>query len=503
MTSAKKSNVKGAVTVGTPKTSMQKAEIELLDSFAKDKGLSVIVVDSVRDAVGQDANAVAYHGKIIVGLDTENGMLLPYAGHELFHILKQNKSSSATAKELQNFIIDTLKNDPSYNYDERFNKLQRCYNFDGTDAEITDNINEEMAAKACFTVLSNEQNFNSLVKQNKSLAQRVKDFFADFINQIRDRLARLANKNAEYRALQNNLSAQEKIVNMMITALNEYQKNNTTDNGSVKYALKPYTEKQIENWSNSKNIVIYKSKAQLQQFINDARNHKNLSKKMYFGIINDKAADFIYKKTNVDVHDYNAVLRADSILKIFDSHGNEINEKMRGQRAIKDEDIILLPQLFGEIDFAEYQGKYTKMHGNNDFINIRSSIEPTITIGLVVQNKQLDIRVQTMYATKKGSNAAAVNTEKQPLPITPKTDNGNASSNITLSQTDTNVNNNSMQDKTKYSPKDSDGNELSKQQQEYFKDSKVRDENGNLLVMYHGTPNNFTVFKNNKDIRIL
>lgn len=163
----------------------------------------------------------------------------------------------------------------------------------------------------------------------------------------------------------------------------------------------------------------------------------------------------------------------------------------------------MLPQLFGEIDFAEYQGKYTKMHGNNDFINIRSSIEPTITIGLVVQNKQLDIRVQTMYATKKGSNAAAVNTEKQPLPITPKTDNGNASSNITLSQTDTDVNNNSMQDKPKYSLKDSDGNELSKQQQEYFKDSKVRDENGNLLVMYHGTPNNFTVFKNNKDIRIL
>lgn len=37
---------------------------------------------------------------------------------------------------------------------------------------------------------------------------------------------------------------------------------------------------------------------------------------------------------------------------------------------------------------------------------------------------------------------------------------------------------------------------LSAEQQEYFKDSKVRDENGNLKVMYHGTPNgDFTVFK--------
>lgn len=41
----------------------------------------------------------------------------------------------------------------------------------------------------------------------------------------------------------------------------------------------------------------------------------------------------------------------------------------------------------------------------------------------------------------------------------------------------------------KYSLSDSDGKELTKEQQEYFKDSKVRDENGNLKVMYHGSQN--------------
>ena len=50
-------------------------------------------------------------------------------------------------------------------------------------------------------------------------------------------------------------------------------------------------------------------------------------------------------------------------------------------------------------------------------------------------------------------------------------------------------------DNEKFSLKDSDGRELSKAQREYFKDSKVRDEDGNLLVMYHGTPKgDFTVF---------
>lgn len=46
-----------------------------------------------------------------------------------------------------------------------------------------------------------------------------------------------------------------------------------------------------------------------------------------------------------------------------------------------------------------------------------------------------------------------------------------------------------------FSLKDSNGRKLSEGQQEYFKDSKARDENGDLLVMYHGTSRSgFNVF---------
>lgn len=48
----------------------------------------------------------------------------------------------------------------------------------------------------------------------------------------------------------------------------------------------------------------------------------------------------------------------------------------------------------------------------------------------------------------------------------------------------------------RFSDRDSNGNGLTKEQIEFFKDSKVRDENGRLKVMYHGTPNaGFTVFR--------
>ena len=50
---------------------------------------------------------------------------------------------------------------------------------------------------------------------------------------------------------------------------------------------------------------------------------------------------------------------------------------------------------------------------------------------------------------------------------------------------------------TKFSDRDSLGNELSAEQQEYFKDSKVRDNKGNLMVVYHGTSEDFYVFKAN------
>ena len=64
-----------------------------------------------------------------------------------------------------------------------------------------------------------------------------------------------------------------------------------------------------------------------------------------------------------------------------------------------------------------------------------------------------------------------------------------------ISNNASNVNNN----ETKFSLDiDSDGNKLTQQQAEYFKNSKVRDEGGNLLKVYHGTTENFTVFDKTK-----
>lgn len=46
------------------------------------------------------------------------------------------------------------------------------------------------------------------------------------------------------------------------------------------------------------------------------------------------------------------------------------------------------------------------------------------------------------------------------------------------------------------SDEDSEGNKLSDAQRRYFANTKVVDDNGKLLVLYHGTPNMFNIFKN-------
>lgn len=50
----------------------------------------------------------------------------------------------------------------------------------------------------------------------------------------------------------------------------------------------------------------------------------------------------------------------------------------------------------------------------------------------------------------------------------------------------------------KYSNRNSDGAQLSDSQVKYFKDSMIRDDDGNLLVVYHGTDQEFTVFDRTK-----
>ena len=175
----------------------------------------------------------------------------------------------------------------------------------------------------------------------------------------------------------------------------------------TRYSLTPYSEKQKENWKNSKKIIVFENKAQIKQFVNKALTDGGFVSKLYFGVIDGELADRIIRETGYDVRGRNAALRAGNVRKIFKDHGTEITEKPRGQRPISPDDFALIPDVIGEpdkIEKGEYKGKPA--------VEFKRIIDGSNVSVFAVDSgaSSLDLFVQTMYAgIKKGSIAGMAN----------------------------------------------------------------------------------------------
>ena len=208
------------------------------------------------------------------------------------------------------------------------------------------------------------------------------------------------------------------------------QKNTAVEtDGGTRYYLEEYTDHQKENWAGSKSIVVYESDAQLEQFIDDALNKRNLDKKMYFGRVPFDLAQRVMDETGMDIDGYNCTIQAQEIRKILvHSHGNEAFERARGQRAITKEDIINIPEVISSPDSISLS---PKLYEGKPVIRFSKTINGRTTVVSYVSKKHRDLAVQTMYASaKKGSLATATDAPMSgPLSLTPETTDGTASNN--------------------------------------------------------------------------
>lgn len=290
------------------------------------------------------------------------------------------------------------------------------------------------------------------------------------------------------------------------------QKNAAVETGGeTRYYLEGYTDHQKENWAGSKSIVVYESDAQLEQFIDDALNSSTSNQKMYFGKIGADLAARVFEETGIDIEGYNCTLRANEVKKILkNSHGDEQVEAMRGQRAVTKEDLMRIPNIIQSpdtirLDKKLFEGKPVLLFSKTD--NGRTTV-----VSYVSQRHQ-DLTTQTIYiSTKKGSLATTPGGDT-PFPQTSKTLSGTASNNSigeNPSTVNTSIPKRSKRDTgSRYyldEEHDSEGRPLTKEQADFFKDSKVRLDDdgeywygeGNLMPVYHATSDDFTVFDRGK-----
>ena len=131
-----------------------------------------------------------------------------------------------------------------------------------------------------------------------------------------------------------------------------------------------------------------------------------------------------------------------------------------------------------DILFQEYGEKETTPYRVTINVKERSDGEFAYSFSAERQNERMSTR-RTLHAA-----------------VTPSTKGGesNAQPSVNSIRQSKDNSQEKSSEKTQNSMRDSAGRELTEAQQEYFKDSKVRDADGNLLVMYHQTDGTFTVF---------
>ena len=275
------------------------------------------------------------------------------------------------------------------------------------------------------------------------------------------------------------------------------------DPHNLNYSLDDYSDSQIKNWENSKRIVVYdssKGDIMVEEFARKAMNDTTFVSKLYFGTVGEKLAERIKKDTGYNFYGRNVTLRADNIRKIAKSHGVKKHEESRGQRKVEEKDYALIPHVIGEPDSIKgftYKNRAAAVFAKK----IAGS---KVSVFMVDSGGSLDLFVQTMYAGAKKESVANM-TNAEALTITPETTAGTALAERIPSSAQ-NVNNDYSVDELDSEYYEAIHNGDTQRVQALVDEAAIRampnsrivDEDGKLLKVYHGSDAQFDVFDRSK-----
>ncbi len=418
-------------------------------------------------------------------------MLTSTAGHELFHMIKN--LAAEYAEDFTAFVIDHLKE--AGQYESVFNDYARRYGRAyANDENFKAKIEEEIVAEHCFEALTNKKQWEKFAGEHKSLAEKIKDFIKEFVAMINNAFDKyFVHDNAYIRnSVMSDVDYMNKIADMLWTGVDEAAENYRfgvgTENVETKYSIEYTTDNKAvaviqddilkgvseSDWVKTvKNTISGKFPQGIP--VSGRLIKVNRITKNEFTNSNDSRG---LKKNNKTVYKdkYRSANNLDDIVL---ASTNYINEDLNHTR--KD-------------NFKEFaRGDVLIRVGNNDY-------SAKVIVGLTSANNMVlydIIKFAPQEFTLKQKNMKAHNTAMH--------QNGAGSDRkgvpsfvTTVPQKDGNVNTHSMQNSknnSSFSVSDSNGNRLSENQQKYFANSKVRDKNGNLKIMYRGGNNSDTVFR--------
>lgn len=114
--------------------------------------------------------------------------------------------------------------------------------------------------------------------------------------------------------------------------------------------LVPMSETEALRLSSGKNNIIAKAKEDIVAFVRHALGRKGGPERLYMGTMPEATAAMVLRETGVNVSGYTAILPGDSVQHIIKRHGDANTENARGQVAVSETDIALIPEVLSAPD---------------------------------------------------------------------------------------------------------------------------------------------------------
>ena len=467
-------------------------QLAIAKLYADIGGARIHVVDTL--SLEKDGKKYKVNGKLedgVITLALKSDSFMGTMNHEMIHyIRKANPAGYDAMREL----VFKLANKSGVDMEKRMAEYEEEYGeVYGEDTRMAD-IMEEMVADGFQKIVENEADLKEFLTELHRKDKTLFDKIREFLEKMGETIKALFEDNTykEFaedlsKDLENIKQLRKKFAEVLAdTGRMEEGEGRAEQTSEAKFSLTGKTEDGMEVYETSEDIKKMPYAERMKLFVSLMENEyrgrtakfsKN-GRVYYARFANEDVKKNIWGDKQSDKEGWKAKINVGAEGNIFELVENATytgSKEEVGKRAKAHAGVLKWDYYVKRV---QINGKVYDLLAN---VREKQDGEYVYSIGLK-RNKKItpapplasaDNRNNGMAALQDGVNTDVINQS--------------------VAQEAAENNNRNV---TKFSLRDSDGNKLSEGQKEYFKDSKAVDENGNLLVMYHGTKKGgFTTFR--------
>lgn len=438
-----------------------------INGLSKKSGTTLNLV-AIKD--NNNANAFIRNNTIYVSDGRlKDGTWAKEVAHEVTHFTEKTKDFMdfgefiLADENLKQSAISKVLSKSNYGYtaeqiETAFNNLETNGKLEGKDLEIY----QEVVAHATEDILGNEEAINKLARENKTWTQKL-------LNRIKDFLSALKGTNADSGTIER-LTKAEELFEKALKQAGVDSKVKDLKNAQLRANYLKDKQEYLELAEEDKAKWLEEKGYTAEDFDSDVLDNSGETR---YSLIEKKFTESDYETLKSKVMTKNSEHRGRYPIDYDTTANHFVVYKNNGYNNIK----------------------VIKAFDIDVYYDVLSKLEENIKNGKIYRDaKSLRTDISRFRnAKRRNSNSNVVVAERK--------SNGKDGGLYRIkSQIDTKQNNrkssgNKQNLKFSYtSPKDSQGNTLTKEQEEFFKDSKVRNDKGELEVVYHGTVGEFHTF---------